>query len=87
MPRAERERRAGRLGEVDDSASPAHMGRSRGKHVTMADRPAHLKQPAYLSENPPVPKPEEKRAPEHDPLGLDPTRYGDWELKGIAIDF
>ena len=24
---------------------------------------------------------------EADPLGLDPTRYGDWALKGIAVDF
>jgi len=22
-----------------------------------------------------------------DPLGLNPVRYGDWELKGIAVDF
>ena len=52
----------------------------------MGQRPPHLKPPAYLSKNPPVPKPEPvKREP--DPLGLDPTRYGDWELKGIAVDF
>lgn len=53
-------------------------------------RPKHLKPPAHLSKSPPVPKPEEpdKTAP---PAGeekrLDPTRYGDWEKKGIAIDF
>lgn len=23
----------------------------------------------------------------NDPSGLDPTRYGDWEIKGIASDF
>ena len=40
----------------------------------MARRPPHVKPPAYLSANPPVPQP-------------DPTPYGDWELKGIAIDF
>jgi len=46
--------------------------------------------PAYLSKSPPVPRPEavENIAP---PAGeehrLDPTRYGDWEKKGIAIDF
>lgn len=27
------------------------------------------------------------RAPEPDPERPDPTRYGDWELKGIAVDF
>lgn len=53
----------------------------------MAKRPVHLKPPAYLSPNPPVPAPEAKQRPEHDPLGRDPTRYGDWEHKGIAIDF
>lgn len=53
----------------------------------MADRPEHLKPPAYLTKNPPVPEPQEKPAPEQDPLGLNPTRYGDWELKGVAIDF
>ena len=53
-------------------------------------RPKHLDPPAYLSPSPPVPEPapfvdrvvhagEEQR--------LDPTRYGDWETKGIAIDF
>jgi len=57
----------------------------------MGQRPAHVKPPAYLSKNPPVPKPDPVAEPEEaqreDPLGLDPTRYGDWELKGIAIDF
>jgi hypothetical protein len=52
----------------------------------MAERPAHLKPPAHLSPNPPVPRPEPLR-PTPDPLGKDPTRYGDWELKGIAVDF
>ena len=46
--------------------------------------------PAYLSRSPPVPQPEEAK-PSASPVGeekrLDPTRYGDWEKKGIAIDF
>ncbi len=30
----------------------------------------------------------QSRAPEHNgPKGLDPARYGDWEVKGIASDF
>jgi hypothetical protein len=36
-----------------------------------------------------VPKPD-PLDPAHegrDPRGLDPTRYGDWTLKGIAVDF
>ena len=53
-------------------------------------RPAHLDPPNYLSPSSPVPEPEplDRAAP---PAGeehrLDPTRYGDWEKKGIAVDF
>jgi len=50
----------------------------------------HLEAPAYLSPSPPVPEPE-PADPAPPPAGeeqrLDPTRYGDWEKKGIAIDF
>ena len=54
----------------------------------MGQRPAHLKAPDYLTPNPPVPAPEPStRDGEHDPLGRDPVRYGDWELKGVAVDF
>ncbi|MES1972611.1 MAG: DUF1674 domain-containing protein [Pseudomonadota bacterium] len=55
----------------------------------MGRRPPHVKPPAYLSKSPPVPQPDPKPAEsaESDPLGLNPTRYGDWELKGIAVDF
>jgi Protein of unknown function (DUF1674) len=51
-------------------------------------RPAYVKAPAYLSKSPPVPQPEPMvRKGEPDPDRLDPVRYGDWEYKGIAIDF
>jgi len=52
-------------------------------------RPPHVKPPAHLSPNPPVPQPEEiKIEPEHGGRGgPDPSRYGDWEIKGKAIDF
>lgn len=50
-------------------------------------RPDHVKPPAYLSKSPPVPKPEPGRKAEIDPLGEDPTRFGDWARKGIAVDF
>lgn len=53
-------------------------------------RPKHLKAPAYLSPSPPIPK-AEPADPAAPPTGeeerLDPTRYGDWEKKGIAVDF
>ena len=51
----------------------------------MAKRPAHVKPPAHLSPNPPVPAP---RAVEYNPgERRDPVRYGDWERDGIAVDF
>lgn len=53
-------------------------------------RPEHLKPPAHLSKSPPVPEPDRAEPalpPEGEEKKLDPTRYGDWEKKGIAIDF
>jgi hypothetical protein len=50
-------------------------------------RPPHAKPPAYLTPSPPVPEPEKVEQSKDDPLGQDPTRYGDWTLKGIAVDF
>jgi len=53
-------------------------------------RPKNVKPPAHLSQSPPVPPPEPLH-PAEPPVGeeqrLDPTRYGDWEKKGIAVDF
>jgi hypothetical protein len=51
-------------------------------------RPAHVKAPAEWTASP-VPRPEpicEEKA-EDQPGGRNPVRYGDWELKGIAVDF
>ena len=55
----------------------------------MGKRPDHVKPPAHLSKSPPVPEPEPigNDAGTKDRDSLDPTRYGDWERKGIAIDF
>ena len=52
-------------------------------------RPPHVKAPAYLSKSPPLPAPHDAaEAEEHGgPKGEEPTRYGDWENKGIAWDF
>lgn len=52
-------------------------------------RPASLRPPKGLSPSPPVPKPQAVKPPgAHLPEGrLEPTRYGDWEKNGIAIDF
>ena len=56
----------------------------------MAERPPHLKPPAYLSPSPPVPEPAEAKAAAEEtggPKGREPTRYGDWESDGICRDF
>lgn len=60
----------------------------------MGQRPDHVKPPAHLSPNPPLPSPQMPEPSPRpaadavdDPLGLNPVRYGDWELKGIAVDF
>ena len=53
-------------------------------------RPKHLDAPEYLSPSPPVPTPEpaaESAPPEGEDERLDPTRYGDWEKEGKAVDF
>lgn len=53
----------------------------------MGKRPDHVRPPAYLSPNPPVPSPGPAEDEKRDPDARDPVRYGDWELKGIAVDF
>lgn len=53
-------------------------------------RPKHRDAPTYLTPSPPLPEPdavEEPSSPTGEEERLDPTRYGDWEKKGIAIDF
>jgi len=48
-------------------------------------RPAAFAKPAHWTDAPaPAPRVAERG---EDPDGLDPTRYGDWEKNGIAIDF
>jgi hypothetical protein len=59
-------------------------------HLVSVKRPKHLKAPAHLSPSPPVPQPhplDSPPAPAGEEEKLDPTRYGDWEKKGIAVDF
>ena len=52
-------------------------------------RPPHLEPPAHLSKSPPVPPPGPDRQTDETggPKGEEPTRYGDWENKGICWDF
>lgn len=53
------------------------------------NRPAHVTPPADLPPNTPVPEPEPIVAQDESggPKGLEPTRYNDWENKGICWDF
>ena len=56
----------------------------------MKKRPSYLDPPKTLSKSPPVPEAEpltEAEPPSGEEGRPDPTRYGDWEKKGIAIDF
>lgn len=46
------------------------------------ERPKGFTKPAHWT-NDPVPAPKESRDEEE----LSPTRYGDWERNGIAVDF
>jgi hypothetical protein len=48
-------------------------------------RPEGFVKPAHWS-NTPAPPPAPPQG-EPDPAGLSPTRYGDWEKNGIAVDF
>jgi len=52
-------------------------------------RPRHLDPPDYLTPSSPVPEPGANwdEGGKEDKQPLDPTRYGDWEKKGVAIDF
>ena len=53
-------------------------------------RPPHLDPPRTLSKSPPLPEPavpKEGPGPAGEEERPDPTRYGDWEKKGIAVDF
>ncbi|MEE9433255.1 MAG: DUF1674 domain-containing protein [Sphingorhabdus sp.] len=56
----------------------------------MGKRPPSVKAPKHLSKSPPVPEPKEveyEAKTEGKDMERDPVRYGDWELKGIAVDF
>jgi len=63
---------------------------SPARHLGAMKRPKHVHPPTHLSPSPPVPEPqplESTQPPAGEEQRLDPTRYGDWEKKGIAIDF
>ena len=57
----------------------------------MGQRPPHVKPPSHWTKSEPAPVPgpaAESESPETGgPKGQEPTRYGDWENKGICWDF
>ncbi len=51
-------------------------------------RPPGVKPPPSWANQPPAPKPEAVAYVLEDVAGKpDPVRFGDWEIKGIAVDF
>jgi hypothetical protein len=72
---------------VDDAPkSPEETveGAAPGKTLTPAARRALQEAAARrAAEGSPIPGPEEYDGPK----GPEPTRFGDWERKGIAVDF
>jgi hypothetical protein len=67
------------------SDDPSHEipGQAPGKALTPAARRAIEEAAARRAAAPAEDKPVERGGPS----GLEPTRYGDWERKGLAVDF
>ena len=64
------------MNDVPPNAAP-------GKPLTPEARRALEEAAARKAAEPAAPQPAELRGPK----GLEPTRYGDWERKGILSDF
>jgi hypothetical protein len=65
---------------MSDDLPPAAAGKSLGPAARRALEEAAQRR-AEAAANAPAP-PEDGG-----PAGLEPTRYGDWERKGVAVDF
>ena len=64
-------------------SDPLPPGAAPGKPLTPAARRALEEAAARRAAEVPAVAPPEKGGPK----GPEPTRYGDWERKGIAVDF
>lgn len=74
---------AGAEVEASDSAALEGLGAAPGKPLSPAARRALEEAQARRAVNNVDPL-----APEDGgPAGLEPTRFGDWERKGLAVDF
>ena len=68
---------------MQDPEGPLPEGAAPGKTLTPQARRALQEAAARRAAAAPVPA-----EPEQDgPKGPEPTRYGDWERKGLAVDF
>lgn len=67
-----------------DGPSEESLGAAPGKPLTPAARRALEEAAARRAAAEPAPPAEDERG---GPKGPEPTRYGDWERKGIASDF
>ena len=68
---------------MDENDAPVPEGAAPGKPLTPAARRALEEAAARRA----AAKPEAEPAEHNGPKGPEPTRYGDWERKGLAIDF
>ncbi len=68
---------------TDETRAGLPPGANPDKVLTPAARRALEEAAARRAARPPVDLPPE----EGGPSGLEPTRYGDWERKGLASDF
>lgn len=76
------------IGIMTDGSSEKLIPEMIGATPRAVKRPAHVKAPAEWTTNPlPLPEPIFEDKAEDQPGGRNPVRYGDWELKGLAIDF
>ncbi len=70
---------------IDRAAQPKGSSMSQTPRATR--RPDHVKPPAHWGKSAPVPVPQPIADDQAEEAAKGPTRFGDWEHKGIAIDF
>ena len=73
------------------AAKPGYYSHPRHEATIVdKDQPAVERNPSNLKQEKPTPAAVKRDAKPNEsggPKGLEPTRYGDWERKGIAVDF
>ncbi len=67
----------------DDPGAPDRLGAAKGKPLSPAAHRALEEAAARRAAAEPAGRPAEDGGPS----GPEPTRFGDWERKGLAVDF